>query len=648
MKSSYLFNSNSNEIKAASLALNQLKRDSSETFGIQKELNRFYVLLMENKCTAKELEERCLDFNNAGYKFVKIRFFNKKHNNVNIRNYTDDDILNGAFQRLYSALVTYRSTGDNSLIKRYRSLFETLLGAVDLEKIAKETSTLIPVTLSGKPGYIYWNVYEDQVETHDIGGMMAWIRSSEIPTRFLYQKVVDKYNMYSSANENKQIFAFVDTNMNGFLYPENIINTIPDFYLKELILKLQELKACLRSHDKMSNYLLSYIELGNGRYFFCLTASTNEVIANISTIIFDIIIIIGAILLSASLYKIASTIDNSRTNSSEETKENTTSILPSNSEKKLNNIYRLNKYAVLSTIYLLISLIIFFVSVNIFVSRFSNKNKKEKMHSNLLSVIDWLDEGYDIAKKELSDKWLMLAKDEDIKSLNQEAINNIANSLKKEHSIDRLFITDKNGKILYSLTNDNNSSIFNKIIPVIARKIASERFGTEESWNSKIDSLMVNSIGQSFSELIGDNALNILKAFENFDTVSEIDLGNKRHLIFSTLIESQNNEKYVMIIWLDSQYFSQDYLVNKIKDSQSLPENLKQIMLAMVPIHLDNQPYPPEITKYSFSRDVTERIKYTKRSSDFMTKIGEQSYYGIGTILSSIPNYVIFALQAEE
>ena len=657
MRTAYIFNTNSKTITAASLALTQLKRDSSETYGIQKELNKFYVLLMENKCTAKELEQRCLDFNQSGYSFVKLRFFNKKHNNVDIRNYTDNDILNGAMQRLYSALATYRATGDDSLLKRYRSLFETLLGAIDLNKLAQESSTLIPVTLSGKPGFIYWNVYEDQVETHDIGGMLAWIRSSEIPPRFLCQKIVDRYNLSSSEHKGNRIFGYVDTNMNGFLYPENIIDSIPGFYLKELILKLQELKASLRSYDIMGNFLFSYIELGNGRYFFCLSPSSNETAANICTLLFDITVSIVAIFLCVFLYK-CSVIKTNKTSSETNTEQiiRDESDSSSNNNDQINNFtpknkvdyfYSANQRVSITAVILICLLIIYFISINIFINRFSNKNNREQVYANLNSVIDWLDEGYEIAQKELSDKWLLLAKDDDVKALNKDSINNIFESMKKEHSIDRLYITDRNGKILYSSSEKDKASIFGKLIPVIGRKIASERFGTEESWNSKIDSLMVNSIGESFSDLLGEGTLSILKAFEKFDTVSEIELGNKRHLVFSTVIETQNKEQLILIIWLDSKHFSQDYLVNKIKDSQSLPENLRKVMLAMVPVHLDNQPYPPEITKYSFSRDITERVNYTKRPANFETNAGGQKFYGVGTMLNSIPNYVIFALQEE-
>ena len=667
MRTAYIFNTNSKHITAASITLNQLKRDSSETYGIQKELNRFYVLLMENKCTAKELEQRCIDFNQSGYKFVKLRFFNKKHNNVDIRNYTDNDILNGAMQRLYSALATYRATGDDTQIKRYRSLFETLLGAIDLYKLAQESSSLIPVTLSGKPGFIYWNVYEEQVETHDIGGMLAWIRTSDIPPRFLCQKIVDRYNLNSSTNKSNQIFGYVDTNLNGFLYPENIIDSIPGFYFKELILKLQELKASLRSYDIMGNFLFSYIELGNGRYFFCLSPSSDETTANILTILFDIAVIIVAILLCVFLYKCSlinksettkkseevtnkesdKPSDNNNQKTDEAPKEAKKADIPQQSESDL--FYFANMRVTISAAILLSLLIIYFLSINVFINKFSNKNNREQIYANLNSVIDWLDEGYEIAQKELSDKWMLLAKDEDIRALNKEAINSICESLKKEHSIDKMFITDKNGKIQFAFSGDNSkgNGIFNKIIPVIGRKIASERFGTEESWNSKIDSLMVNSIGESFSDLLGEGALAILKAFEKFDTVSEIELGNKRHLVFSTVIEQPDKEQLILIIWLNSHRFSQDYLVNKIKDAQTLPENLRKVMLAMVPVHLDNQPYPPEITKYSFSRDVTERVNYTKRPANFETNAGGQKFYGVGTMLNSIPNYVIFALQEE-
>ncbi len=658
MRTAYIFNTNSKYITAASLTLNQLKRDSSETYGIQKELNKFYVLLMENKCTAKELEQRCIDFNQSGYSFVKLRFFNKKHNNVDIRNYTDNDMLNGAMQRLYSALATYRATGDDTLLRRFRSLFETLLGAIDLYKLAEESSTLIPVTLSGKPGFIYWNVYEEQVGTHDIGGMLAWIRSSDIPPRFLCQKIVDKYNLSSSANKSERIIGYVDTNLNGFLYPENIIDSIPGFYFKELILKLQELKASLRSYDIMGNFLFSYIELGNGRYFFCLSPSSNETIANTCTILFDVAVVITALLLCIFLYKCSlikgietSSKPATEVKSDSESKEKTNQAKLVDTPQQSGSViyYFASRRVIVSAAVLISLLIIYFISINIFINKFSNKNNREQIYTNLNSVIDWLDEGYEIAQKELSDKWMLLAKDEDVRALNKEAINSICETMKKEHSLDKMFITDKNGKIQYSFSGeiDKANSIFKKIIPVIGRKIASERFGTTESWNSRIDSLMINTIGESFSDLIGEGALSILKAFEKFDTVSEIELGNKRHLVFSTVIETPKNEQLILIIWQDSQSFSQDYLVNKIKDSQSLPENLRKVMLSMVPVHLDNQPYPPEITKYSFSRDITERVNYTKRPANFETNAGGQKFYGVGTMLNSIPNYVIFALQEE-
>ncbi len=158
---------------------------------------------------------------------------------------------------------------------------------------------------------------------------------------------------------------------------------------------------------------------------------------------------------------------------------------------------------------------------------------------------------------------------------------------------------------------------------------------------------MLDTITLTFSDLIGESATNVLKAFEHFDTFSELELGNKRHLVFSTIIENKEKTPLILIVWVDSQHFSHDYLINKIKDSQSLPENFRTITLAMVPVHLDSQPYPPEITKYSFSREITERVTYTKRTATFETSSGGQNYYGVGTILHSIPNYVVFALQGD-
>ena len=617
----YQINDEKNRITEAALALNQLKRDSNGTYIIQKELNRFYVMLSENKCTDKEIEGLCVDFNKSGYKFIKLRFFNKKHNPVSIRNYDDNDILNGAMQRLYSALATYKLNNDDTLLKRYKSLFETLLGAVDLYKLAKETSTLIPITLSGKPGYLYWNVYENEVETHDIGGMVAWLKNSDIPSKTLCHNTVDKYNEESAAKKSDQIFGFVDANTNGYMYPENIITALPNFHYNDLFLKLQELNACLKSHDKTGSYIFNYVDLGNNRYFFCLTTTISDNVFLIIFISFSLILLLPSIYFGYLFFKIIKVIENS---------------------EKVSLVKHITATSTIS----IIIFILFLIIINVFTEKIAYSNKKDQKYESLVSVLEWIDEGFTLSKKELADKWLTFSRDENVKILNKDSIDNIIKEYSKEDKVERVYITDGSGKILYSYS-DGNDNIFNKIIPVVAKKIATERFGTEDSWKSLIEKQMLETFSQTFTDLIGESATNILKAFEHFDTFSELELGNKRHLVFSTIIENSRNTPMILIVWLDSQHFSHDYLLNKIKDSQMLPENLRTITLAMVPIHLDSQPFPPEITKYSFSRDITERVTYTKRTVNFETSAGGQNFFGVGTILHSIPNYVVFAVQGD-
>ena len=622
MASAYKSNRFSNTITAASKQLTKLKRDSNEVFAIQKELNKFYGLLSEEHCNLNVLTKRCNEFESSGYGFVNLRFFDKQQSRLAIKSSRQDDGLNGAMQRLYTALSNSKLKGDDSMLKQYRSLFETLLGAVDLHQLVKQTSTIIPVTLSGKPGYFYWNVYENPAVESEISGMVAWVRKADIPARFFCQKLVDEYNQKSYESDEKQVFGFVDTNVNGLLYPENIVDTVSGFYYAELILKLQELKACLRSHDQIADRIFSYIELGNGRFFFCLSQTADYTILRFLTSSFE-----GFLFISVLAFAIYSIMLFHK--------------LSEELEKHTLYSRRFFTTEILSAFFL----IIFLIVMNVFVARLSNKNYKDFIYTNLTSVIDWLDDGFVLAKKDLSEKWMNIARDQSVIHLQHNAIDNIARTLAQERELTKMFIADKEGQLLYSFPQSQNDNIFNRLIPVVARKIAQERFGTDETWKTRIDSLMVNSFSQSFTDLLGEGATDILRAFETFDTATELDFGNKKHIVFSTTIDEKSENPKLLIVWLDAEPYCHDYIVSKIKDAETLPPNLRQTVLAMVPVHLDSLPYPKEITKYSFTRDITERVNFTKRQVEFETNLAGMTYYGVGTLLHSAPNYVVFALQ---
>lgn len=624
MASAYQSNQFSNIINSASKQLTKLKRDSNEVFAIQKELNKFYGLLSEDNCNPSILAKRCTEFENSGYNFVNLRFFDKQQSRLSIKSSRLDDGLNGAMQRLYTALATSKLKGDDTMLKQYRSLFETLLGAVDLHQLVKQTSTVIPVTLSGKPGYFYWNVYENAAVENDIGGMIAWVRKSDIPARFFCQKLVDVYNQHSFEIGENQVFGFIDTNVNGLLYPENIVDTIPGFYYAELILKLQELKACLRSHDTIANRIFNYIELGNGRFFFCLSQAADYTILRFLTYSFEGFLFIS--ILGFSIYAIM--------------------LFIGINHKLEGNAVLYTRRFFTTEICTSVFLIIFLIVANVFVGRLSRKNHKELVYTNLTSVIDWLDDGFILAKKELSEKWMNVAKDQSVVYMQHNAIDNIANTMAQERQLTKMFIADKEGNLLYSYPRTQNDYVFTRLIPVIAKKIAQERFGSEENWRNRIDSMMLNSFTQSFADLLGEGATDILKAFETFDTATELDFGNKKHIVFSTTVNEKSEDPKLLIVWLDAEPYCHDYIVNKIKDAETLPANLRHTILAMVPVHLDSLPYPKEITKYSFTRDITERVTFTKRTVEFETNLAGNTFYGVGTLLNSAPNYVVFALQS--
>lgn len=625
MLSAYQHSNYTERLTSAENSLSKLKQESNEVFALQKELNYFYGLLSESKIGSSnsELSILCTDFFEKGYDFVNIRFFDKNKNKITIKRINEKDKLNGAMQRLYTALATSKLNNDKTLLNKYRSLFEVLLGAVDLDQLSEQSSTLLPVTLSGKPGYFYWNIYEDSANNNNISGLVAWIKQSDIPFGFFRQKLVEKYNETPQSVDYKELYGFIDTSKNGFIYPESKADAETNNYYTDISQKLQELKASLKSHGTMGDYIFSYIDLGNDQSFYCLSLKPVTITARIYTAIFEIILLIVSTCASCFAIK-------------------------QNLQNKTKNGLLLSEKAFLITNLLFATLLtIFLAAANLFISQLTTKIRKDMVYASIYSTVDWINEGYTIAKKELSQKWLEVSKEQCFIELDKEKLTQTANALCQSKKLTRMFLTDKEGKILFDYPKSDKSSIFNKFIPVIARKISMEQLTSEESWQNKIDSLMLDSVSKSFTELLGENANKVLKAFENYNAASEFEFGNKRHIVFSTVIQN-TKEPVILITWLDSEIFCEDYFLNKIKDSETLPDNLKETLLAMVPIQLDKPPYPKEIVKYSFARNITDKVAFTKRPIDFATSLGGQDFLGVGTLLDSIPNYVIFALQREE
>ena len=612
--------------KKASLAsemLAKLKRESNETFAIQKELNYFYGLLAEEKCSLTDLENHCKSLTDAGYNFVNLRFFDKYQNLLNIRNYRKDNLLDPAMRRLYSALADYKTKNDETKLKRYNSLFETMIGAINPCNLAKQTSTLVPISLGGKPSYLYWNMYEDQKEENIVNGMLVWVKKSDVPSRFFCQKLIDRLNLDSANNEGHQVFGFVDINQLGYVYPENLSSFIHLFNASELVSKISELKAALKEKEIINDYLFNYVEFEDGKFFFCLTEIIDHALVKAVTITFTVVFFIATAFFCAYGYFFLKKV----------------AVEEAPFKELVSKVY----FSALTTSAIFITSL---VLINFFISSFSASTRKELILSNLTSITDWLDESYNMAKKELRVKWLDMIAENDFKALNLRGTEQRVKAMSSSGKLDRLYITSKNGDMIYSYPQEPTDNVFNRIIPIIARKIAIERFGSEESWKNRLDSLMMDSVSKSFTELIGEGARDLLKAFESQDSATELEFGNKRHLVFSATLEG-NKGPLIVIFWLDANRFSRDYIIEKIKDSESLPKNLRETILAMVPIHLDNLPYPPEIAKYSFAREVTERVSQSRRPIEFETKAGGQTFYGVGALLPSAPEYVVFALHGD-
>ncbi len=599
-------------LKDTNLDLNRLKRKTNITLTIQKELNLFYGLLTENSLQPQDLENYCSKLNKK-YPFIKLIFFDKKQNRI-IFGKKDNDSLYSPMQRLYSALYNYKVNKDNTLLKRYNSLFLTLLGTVNTQNIANDTSTLIPVTFNSKQVYFYWNIIEGSNE--NTYGMIAWFKEEEISRKQIIETVIDKENA-SITKQGIQKFGLVDFSTDKYnIYPKELTSINEN----ELGIKIQELKQSLKKYEIFNDYLLIYEDIENNSCLFLLTNKQNYLFSWIILIAFYLTTIF---LLVYSIYKLY----------------NYQFFMQD--LIKVDNSIRILDIS-LGFVFLLIIFLIFTITNYTF-----NKNncKSQLTQTNLETAVRLIDNNYEQSKKNLCQKLVTISNNKDLLNNNVQGIDTIIDFLQKEGITSKIFISNTLGEIKYSYPK-KIEVVYNKILPFLTKKISSRRFETSESWQSKLDSLMIDTVSKSITDIFGDEAIALFKAFEKFDTVNEFEIGKKRYLAFSTIIKSRN-EPEILILWLDANDFSKNYLINIIKDSENLPDNLRNIIFAMIPIKLDSAPYPREITKYSFARDITEQIAYSKNNTFFKTQIEGKAYFGYGSILKSIPNYILFALQQE-
>ena len=607
--------------------LNELKKNTSESYVLQSVLNEMFSMICEEKTSVAALDKKIEEFSSKGFTFINIRFFDKNSNRLGLKN-IKNDTTSSAFQRLYASLTQYYYKHDDTNLKRYRSLFETLLGAIDVKDLAMSPSHLVSVNIGGQSGYLYWNIFENAAVQSDLDGMIAWVRKSDIPEDFFYHRAIDILNSKAMESLTDEIMCgTIDSSDPEKIYPA-VLPVIPGMPApsetaifggkidnKNLLEKINELKSDFEDVGTFDGNVLAFSEIGENRLFVMIRDSSFSI---------DLVLALLRTLIVATagycIVKFATTSD---------------------FKDVFSHYWGISLFGTAIVLFL----IVFGLVINIS----GSENDKDFAYRRLARILQLVDDGFEEAKVILKDRWINLSSDIAFKSLDKESMDARASDMFSVKLLTRAYVADENGDILWAYPNQALEGTFKKIMPVISRKIATDRFSTEQNWKNRIEDVLVGNITSSFSDILGDDAANILRPFENYDIISELNLGSNRSFVYSTLIKSKEEDKrYIFIAWLDAKPFAEDYLLGRIKEVEAMPENHKNFQLGMVSAQMDKSPYPSEIAKFSFSREMTERIVITGRSQHFEARRGTEKCFVVGERLRNVPSYILYALQPAE
>lgn len=593
--------------------LAQLRREGDDAFFLQRQLNFAYGMIAEEQISGKNISRHLQVLKKQGLDFINFRFFGSDRRLIAVEG--ESDSLRIMVQRIFEALSQPETEGDGKLLVRYRSFFDAFLGSVDPAGLVSDKSALIKVVLNGRPGYFYWNTfYDNSPAGRFLGGMISWFAEADIPGNLSIALLLKKLN---AENPGSCRWGLIDLDRHDRSFPARLDEGIFAGGLPALRRDVIDMRRNFVSERVFADRLLAVEHIDARRLVYCIQRPDDHLYRSL-TFLLRLLFMMAAVLLVRRAFEMF------------------TSPGDESSGSRAGWV----------TAGLVFVPVVMYLLAGYMYLGLQRQLLQRQAHEQLAGQIENIDENYIVAVDSLEALYRRAAGSQVVKKMQKPGLTAMGTLMKQKDAVNRMYIVDREGRLLFGLPeNRSGEDLVKKLIPTIARRIYAVRPGSEQSWQDKINDMMVESITSSFNDVLGDGAAGFLKPFENLDRISEFWFANRRYYVFSTFVNrAAGEDPLLMIIWQGTGTFSERYLMKQVRRNLATPEYEQPVRLAMVARNAEKMPYPGEFSKYPFSVQMAERVVSTETQQFSVEEAAGEGWLVVASPMKRVPDYVLFAM----
>lgn len=585
--------------------LHIIKREGDNAYRIQQQLNHFYGMVSEEGFELSNINRFKNQYSMLRADYMNLVFFDSEGKFYGIDEQTIE--YRGLIQRLYSALAQYVSTGQTNLLERFAPVIRSFLGEISPTQLVYSDSILTRVMLTGKPGHFYWNVFYDRQNPETIkGGMLAFFHEASVPENLSFKKA-----LLEAQSDTSKYFGLLN-----FKAPNKSLLPPAPSWLKLDELRALEINKQTLYHQRFKeteNLSIAQFMLDNNRVLFAANPSAKTVYKNIRPLV--IILILCYFMLSGRYIYLVLFSDNAKSEVKQSSYVFAVFIVPA----------------------------IIIILTGVLHLKYHRIELEDSVHRKLANIAESIDADFFLAKQRLTDEYNELAKKVTANSYTDAQLNYTVQTLKDDSKIDRLFIADRNGKLLFDSQKTGRNDIFVTIMPAVATRIIGAKGSADKGIFGQAESMLRGSLSDSISDMFSPEA-DFFRPFEESNTINEFVLGRITYYVFTSLL----NNNQLMIILGRADHFSESYLRKIIRHNNMLFEKGQvDLHMAMAPVSKASFPYPLELYKYPFIRNTVEQVAARASNQNGLASMDGGYNYYTASHLQFIPEYVHFSFYSE-
>ncbi len=600
------------------LLLEKLKNEVDDAFYIQRQLNLTCGMMAEEPFTAANIGKNLQALRNDGLDFINFRFFDSARRLIPVPG--ESDSLRVMVQKMYEALSLADINGDGKLLVKYQSLFDAFLGAVSPGHLARERAALVKVLIKGRPGYFYWNIFFSPTGDGTLlGGMLAWFAEDDIPDNLSIRQLIGSFNQESLPDRMAGVINYEKP-------AKSFPGRVPVFFgyagIGDVAEEIAKMRRSLESENRFGRASMFILQIDTARVLYLLEKNVPSP-AEKAFFLFKLLMLI---LLPFYFYRL---------------------LHGERLEMDACRIAERWRPVFVSLLLVPAAIIIF---LGFFAASLQRESVQREYLDRLSRMVQTVDENYHVAISNLNNLYRRFAGLGAVKDLNRPEIAKNFEMLREGDAIQRLFLVQGDGKMLMALPErGSQGETLQKLVTAVSRRLFQSRFGGEQSWNDRINEVMLESFSNSLSEVMGDAASTLFRPFENFDRVSEIMFADRRNFVYSTFVSPEKGRNATLLVgWHGAESFSERYLLRQIYRNGLTAESVQPVRLAMVPAAADRLPFPRAFGKYPFVARLAERVRVTASLQYSEEEIAGKKWLVVASPLKRIPEYLIFAMYPME